>query len=252
MGATSDDQDLHPDDRAWRRERFAAGSLIFGLLGVLGSPLLLGLALGPIGMRAGIDLWRAGIRRPVVVLGVAASCVATCASIAAALVWGALLMQVLLTRDVMRETEKWRGETVARTTVRVLGPDGTHERVLAPIGEERRLAILFIEVGAAPCADAVRALAHALERAPQVAVLVVDGSAAPRATRDFIVSHGLDVGAVETASDLPAPLDEVYALPTLVVLDPSGRIESVAVGSRPLDEIDRLLSGEAAPVPSAR
>jgi hypothetical protein len=44
----------------------------------------------------------------------------------------------------------------------------------------------------------------------------------------------------------------VYALPTLVVLDPSGRIESVAVGSRPLDEIDRLLSGEAAPVPSAR
>ena len=45
MGATSDDQDLHPDDRAWRRERFAAGSLIFGLLGVLGSPLLLGLAL---------------------------------------------------------------------------------------------------------------------------------------------------------------------------------------------------------------
>lgn len=249
MGATRDEDELHPDDRAWQRERFAAGALIFGSVGVVASPLLLGLALGPIGMRAGIDLWRAGIRRPVVAAGVLMSLLATAASIVAAVAWGALLMQVLLSRDVLRETEKWRGRSIAQTTVTVRDESGTTERPLVPSGVERRLVLLFVESGTAPSAEAVRTLAHARERWPQVAMLVAGVSSDLIATRDFVLAQGLDVAIIDPVSPLPSPLDAVFALPTMVVVDTEGRIESAVVGSRTLDEVERLLAGaDAEPI----
>lgn len=256
MGATRDDEELHPEDRAWQRERFAAGALIFGSIGVVASPLLLGLALGPIGMRAGLDLWRAGIRRPVVAAGVLMSLVATAASILAAVAWGALLMQVLLSRDVLRETEKWRGQSIAQTTVAVRDESGVAERSLVPGEGDRRLVLLFVDPGTAPSAEAVRTLAHACGRWPQVAILVVGVSTDAIATRDFVLAQGLDVAVVDPASPLPSPLDAVFALPTMVVVDTEGRIESAVVGSRSLDEVERLLEGPdpgriapASPVP---
>ncbi|MEY5033604.1 MAG: hypothetical protein RL354_2635 [Planctomycetota bacterium] len=250
---SNDEEDLHPADHAWRRDRFAAGALIFGFAGLLSSPLLLGLALGPLGMRSGVDLWRARVRRPVVAAGIAVSFVATVASIAAAVVWGAVLARVLLSRDVMRETEKWRGTQIAETSVLVTDALGTRTRALAPAEGSPRLVILFIEAGTGPCADAVRTLAWVSEHAggrepsgPRADLLIVEQREASSRAREFALEHGLDVGVLGAGATLPAPLDGVFALPTIVVIDRDRRIEAALVGSRTIDEVGRLFTGSAA------
>jgi|LauGreDrversion4_2_1035121.scaffolds.fasta_scaffold95908_2 hypothetical protein len=250
---STDEEDLHPADHAWRRDRFAAGALIFGFAGLLSSPLLLGLALGPLGMRSGIDLWRARVRRPVVAAGIVLSFAATVASIAAALLWGAVLTRVLLSRDVMRETEKWRGTRIAETSVAVTDALGSRTRALAPAEGSPRLVILFIEAGTSPCADAIRTLARVSERigddaenAPRAEFLVVEQRGSAARAREFALDHGLDVGVLSADATLPPPLDGVFALPTIVVIDRDRRIEAALVGSRTIEEMERLVTGAAA------
>ena len=86
--AVNEEETLDPADIAWRQNRSAVAPLAFGVIGLALSPLLLGLIVGPLGMRAGIDLWRTGTRRPAVVLGVAASFLSIVVSVVAALLWG--------------------------------------------------------------------------------------------------------------------------------------------------------------------
>jgi hypothetical protein len=112
---------LDPIDQEWLRRRSAAGPLAFGVIGLVTSPLLLGLAFGALGMRAGVDLWRHGTRRPVVAVGIGASFAAVVTSVIGALLWGSVLTTVLLGRDAMRETERWRGRTVEAVQVRAVG-----------------------------------------------------------------------------------------------------------------------------------
>jgi hypothetical protein len=44
----------------------------------------------------------------------------------------------------------------------------------------------------------------------------------------------------------PPPLDGVFALPTIVVIDRDRRIEAALVGSRTIEEMERLVTGAAA------
>lgn len=240
--------ELDPIDQEWLRRRSALGPLAFGVIGLVTSPLLLGLAFGALGMRAGIDLWRQGTRRAVVVVGISASFVAVVTSIIAALLWGSVLTTVLLGRDAMRETERWRGRTIEPVTVAAVSASGTDTTVqLRPSGGAARTVLLFVRVDSETSQAAARALSDALARNPGVPSLLIDPLAPVDAVLRFARASGLDATVIGQESTLPEPLDSVAAFPTIVVIDAEGHIEAAIVGSRSPADLDPLLKGPGTP-----
>ena len=241
--------ELDPIDQEWLRRRSALGPLAFGVIGLVTSPLLLGLAFGALGMRAGIDLWRQGTKRAVVVVGVSASFLAVVTSIIAALLWGSVLTTVLLGRDAMRETERWRGQTVEPVAVSAMASSGTITTVqLRASGGAARTVLLFVRVDSETSQAAARAVSEALARNPGVPSLLIDPLAPADSVLRFARASGLDDATViGEESTLPEPLDSVAAFPTIVVIDSEGRIEAAIVGSRSAADLDPLLQGPGAP-----
>ncbi len=242
---------LDPIDQEWLRRRSAAGPLAFGVIGLVTSPLLLGLAFGALGMRAGIDLWRHGTRRPVVAVGIGASFAAVVTSIIGALLWGSVLTTVLLGRDAMRETERWRGRTVEAVEVRATANSGNITAVpLRATGDAARTVLLFVRIDSEASLSAVGTLVEALGRTPGVPALLIDPLAPAEAVRAFARAAGLDATVIGDEGNLPEPLDSVAAFPTLVVIDAEGRIEAAVVGARSPADLDALLKGAgASPAP---
>ena len=232
------ESNLDPADRAWRERRFAGGPLVFGVLSFATAPFLIGLLLGSAGLRSGIDLWRSGTRRGIVVAGILANVLGLVVSILAALAWGALLASVLLGRDAIRESERWRGSPVDLAAI--AGPDGP---VLAP--SAGRTALLLVDPAVPICLDAVTALVEADRRAAGCRIVVVtrsDDRKAPRPELDLPAGWIL----LGPGTTLPAPLDDVAVLPTFVIVGPAGRIEKALVGVHPPEELVRVLDGSAA------
>jgi hypothetical protein len=240
--------ELDPIDQEWLRRRSALGPLAFGVIGLVTSPLLLGLAFGALGMRAGIDLWRQGTRRAVVVVGISASFVAVVTSIIAALLWGSVLTTVLLGRDAMRETERWRGRTIEPVAVSAVTGSGAATTIpLRPSGGAARTVLLFVRVDSETSHTAAQAVADALSRNPSIPSLLIDPLAPADAVLRFARASGLDATVIGQESTLPEPLDSVAAFPTIVVIDAEGRIEAAIVGSRSSADLDPLLKGPGAP-----
>lgn len=240
--------DLDPVDQEWLRRRSALGPLALGVIGLVTSPVLLGLAFGALGMRAGIDLWRQGTRRAIVVVGVSASFVAVVTSIMAALLWGSLLTTVLLGRDAMRETERWRGRTIEAVSVSAVASSGTPTSLpLRASGGAERIVLLFVRVDSETSQTAARALSDALARNPSVPTMLIDPLAPAEVILRFARASGLDATVIGQESTLPEPLDSVAAFPTIVVIDAEGRIEAAIVGSRSAADLDPLLQGPGAP-----
>lgn len=240
--------ELDPIDQEWLRRRSALGPLAFGVIGLVTSPLLLGLAFGALGMRAGIDLWRQGTRRAVVVVGISASFVAVVTSIIAALLWGSVLTTVLLGRDAMRETERWRGRTIEPVAVSAVTGSGAATTIpLRPSGGAARTVLLFVRVDSETSHTAAQAVADALSRNPGIPSLLIDPLAPADAVLRFARASGLDATVIGQESTLPEPLDSVAAFPTIVVIDAEGRIEAAIVGSRSSADLDPLLKGPGAP-----
>ena len=179
------DNNLDPSDRLWQRNRFAAGPLVFGIIGIVASPLLLGLALGALGMRAGIDLWRNGTRRMVVAVGIALSFFAVVTSVIAALLWGSVLATVLLGRDAMREAERWRGRTVEPRQIETLAASGATTMSLAVPDGAERLVLIFVSTQTAPSAEALVLLGELMPLYPSCRFLVCDPLANAAAVRIF-------------------------------------------------------------------
>ncbi|MBI1302471.1 MAG: hypothetical protein GC172_01590 [Phycisphaera sp.] len=239
--------DLDPIDRAWLERRSSIGPLILGIGSVATAPFLLGLLIGPLGLRAGIDAWRRGLRKPLVAIGISLSLAGVVASVVCAVVWGALLVSVLLGRSAMRETESWRGRTIERAEVAALLPDGEKTIALEPVDGDARLAILFVDAAFGPSGDALRNLLHATALQEGCTVLVIDPLRPAHAVEAFArrevgtASAAFLIAGESTA--LPEPLDSVAAFPTLVVLDRARRVEAAVVGVRPLEEVERLVRG---------
>lgn len=248
--AASDDK-LDPVDRAFLAQRFAGGPLIFGALSIATSFCILGLVPATLGLRAGIDLWRAGCRRGVVLAGIATSAVGIVASVIAALLWGALLAGILLGRDAMRETERWRGITLSAATFDAWHPDGAASVAIPPADPGReRLALLFIatDPSADPrvTTDAIATAARVAERHPTCQLAVVEPFATTDEAQASVIASGARCAVLHAPLALPAPLGSVAAFPTIVLIDRAGKIEFALVGARGEDELDRLFSGEAA------
>lgn len=228
-------------DEEWIARRFAGGPLVFGVLSCALSPLVVGLLLGAAGLRSGIDLWRSGTRRPLVGIGVAANLAGIVASVVATLLWGAVLAGVLLGRDAIREAERWRGRSIDLSAV--VPADGAAANAL-------RTAVIFVDPEQPICRKAIGDLVAAQAFAPQARIALVDTLG--RGAADMLAAgappdwHRIDAGAT-----LPPPLDAIVALPTLIVVDPEGRIEKVLIGPHEVDAIARLLRGDAKLPPRA-
>ena len=242
---------LHPVDRAFLAQKFAGGPLIFGVIALASSVLILGMIPGALGLRAGIDLWQRGVRRSVVVAGIVASFAGVVASIMAALLWGALLAGVLLGRDAMRETERWRGEVVqpfVLTATESISGEVFQFAVPPADAMVERVAIVLAGVGEQPSAEAITTAVQVAQRHPSCRLLIVT----PLASRDegkafaTVASAATAIAVAGRDATLPAPLASVAAFPTTVIMDREGRIEFALVGSRRKEELDRLFSGEAA------
>ncbi len=245
--------DLDPADRAWLEQRSALGPILLGVGSIATAPFMLGLLVGPLGLRAGIDAWRRGLRRPLVAIGVSLSFVGVVASVASALLWGALLVSVLLGRSAMREAESWRGRTIGEATIAVVDSESEREIPLEPQAGDTRIAILFVDAAFGPSGDALRNLLHATALHPGCTVVVIDPLRPAQAVAGFVRR---EVGTASAAfliagdsSALPEPLDGVAGFPTLVVVGRDRRVEAAVVGVRPLEEIERLVRGEQ---PSAK
>ena len=245
-GALADE--LDPVDRAWIARRSAVAPLVLGLVSVALSPLLLGLLFGPLGMRAGVDLWRHGTRRAAVAGAIALGFAGTVASIVGAVLWGSILASVLLGRDAMREAERWTGRDVSTATVEFLVAVGSEQNAAialnAPIPPRDRWAILFADEGSEPCMAAAATLAECAKNEPSVLAFaaVQPESREALATRFALAGIDLPVAMVKAVP----PLDAIAAMPTLVVVDRRGRIEKALVGAHPRADIEALLRGDAA------
>jgi hypothetical protein len=242
---------LHPADRAFLAQKFAGGPLIFGLISLVSSVIILGMIPGALGLRAGIDLWQRGVRRGVVVAGVVTSFVGVAASILCALLWGSILAGVLLGRDAMRETERWRGEVLepfSLTAIESISGDTFSFEIPPKDDRVERVVLLLAGVGETPSAEAISTAVRVAERHPQCRLLVVTPLAARDDGKAFatIASASTAVAVVGRDAMLPAPMNSVSAFPTMVFIDRTGRIEFALVGSRREEELDRLFSGEAA------
>ena len=242
---------LHPADRAFLAQKFAGGPLIFGLISVVSSVIILGMIPGALGLRAGIDLWQRGVRRGVVVAGVVTSFVGVAASILCALLWGSILAGVLLGRDAMRETERWRGEVVqpfVLTATESISGEVFQFAVPPADAMVERVAIVLAGVGEQPSAEAITTAVQVAQRHPSCRLLIVT----PLASRDegkafaTVASAATAIAVAGRDATLPAPLASVAAFPTTVIMDREGRIEFALVGARGEEELERLFSGEAA------
>lgn len=230
--APDPESELHPDDAAWLQRKSTVAPLALGVIGLALSPLLLGLILGPLGMRAGIDLWRSGARSATVMVGVAASFCAVILSVIAALVWGSVVSTVLLGRDAMKVTEGWRGERIEPATAPFVPADGA-ERIL----------VVIASGGNEPCRLALTHAAEALAKHPSCRLVLIDaGDAAGLLEREARAAR-LDAPVITALSAAPSPLSGAIAFPTTVVIDRAGRVESAVVGARPAAEIEKMLSG---------
>lgn len=230
--APDPDSELHPDDAAWLQRRSAVAPLALGVIGLALSPLLIGLIMGPLGMRAGIDLWRSGARSATVMVGVAASFCAIVLSVIAALVWGSVLSTVLLGRDAMKVTEGWRGERVEPASAPFVPSDGA-ERTL----------VLIATGGNEPCRLALAHAAEALAKHPSCRLVLVDAGDSAGLLEGEARAARLDAPVFTGLGAAPSPLSGAIAFPTTVVIDRAGRVESAVVGARPVAEIEKMLSG---------
>ena len=239
-----DDGPLDEIDVAWQRRRNGLAPLVFGVLGIALSPLLLGLVFGPLSIRAGLDRWRAGVRRVPAAVGIASGLTAIVLSVTAALLWGAVLTSVLLGRDALREAERWRGRTVDAVELAVNRTDGSvvREALRPSTGSDRRI-VLAVDIRQQPSRAALEALLAATVAVEDLLIIDLSDDGADLAAWVSGKRHP-PCGIVPHDAALPPPLDAIAALPMTLSIDRFGRIEGALIGVRPTEELEKLLSGK--------
>lgn len=243
----TDDPTLDPVDAAWQRRQQAIGPLALGVIALVLSPLLVGLVVGPLGLRSAVDQLRRGQRSGSLYLGLAANLCAIVVSVVAALLWGSLLATILLGRDAMRETERWRGQKLDATEVSTIGPAGRSARTLRPASAEAdRVVLVFVRSDSEISRDYIRAIARLSSPDDHAEILVMDPVLGAAAAGSLAAACGVDYAAIDPMNPLPAPLGSVALFPSIVAIDRDGLIENAVAGARTDAEILRILRGPGA------
>jgi len=226
--------------------RLARAALLGGALGILLAPILVGLVPATIGLQAGLaNLRRRGEGRVTALVGIGLSAIGGVASILAALVLGAILITMLLSRSAARQAAEWEGRRIPGFTVELadggrLGPD-----------ELRGKTILldFFSPYAPPCPRNIALIEEFVRGRSDAIAIGVAPELAPAEALRFARTHGATYPIAATNDGWPDPLATVAPRPALIVLAPSGVITKVALGPLEDGQVARLA---ATPEPDAR
>lgn len=249
----TDDSTLDPVDAAWQRRQRAIGPLAFGVIALVLSPLLVGLVVGPLGLRSAVEQLRRGQRGGALYLGLAANLCAIVVSVVAALLWGSLLATILLGRDAMRETERWRGQTLDAVEVSTIGSSGRSARTLRPAAADSdRIVLVFVRSDSEISREYIRAIARLSSPDDHAEILIMDPVLGAIAAGKLAADCGVEYASLDPVHPLPTPLDSIALFPSIVAIDRDGRIENAVAGARTDAEIVRILKGPRAMADPAR
>lgn len=237
--------DAEQDDRD---PRLARVGLIAGLVSLPLAPLVVGLLPAAIALHASLShlRFRQG-HRMLAGSGAALGFAGALLSTASALVWGALLLGVLLSRSAVRQARGWENLPIGEFRFTTI--DGT---TIAPDDLRGDVALIDVFSVASPhCRVSLTALRDFARRDPSVRILSwapddgaaeVDAFLAPIGT-----THAIAIGGQR----VDEPLSLVSAKPTLFVIDAKGVVRHVLLGTYDVAGLERLVEaarGELAPV----
>ena len=243
------------EERASRAlSTLALASLVLGILSVLLSPVLIGGLLGLVGLTLGIVQMALGrARRGIVATGTFLSLLGVVASVGAAYTYHRMLKSPAMDRTHTRTRSRgsayadvlgaWEGRPVPPLTLGTV--DGGTFRSEALKG--RPMVLNFWATWCRACVKEIPDLNRL-----SADVLVVGISNEPEGTlRDFLKTHTVSYPLV-SADDLPAPFDEVPALPTTVFVGPDGVIRKAVVGGQDYRTLKAAVAAAIGPAAPAR
>jgi hypothetical protein len=218
--------------------RLARAGLVAGLASLPLAPFVVGLVPAAIGLHASVGhlRFREGYRITAWT-GFVASAVGALAAAFSALVWGAFLMGVLLSRSAVREARTWEGLPLGE--VRFATIDGA---TISTDDLRGGVALIDVFAVASPhCRSTLTTLRDFAKEAPEVRIVswAPDDDAARVAP--FLASLGVEHPVAIGAQRVDEPLSLASAKPTLFVVDGDGVIRRVVLGTYSLEGLRALV-----------
>lgn len=228
------------DERLLHDPRLARQCLLFGAVGLLLAPLVVGFIPSAIGLHAGATHLRVRLgHRGMASIGLGASGLGALVSALSAIVWGAALLSILLQRSAIDQARQWPGTTpppwqLVDLEGGVHGGDAAGKR-----------AILFLDVclPASPSSPlATTTLGRFAESRPEIHALSWCPECSEEEGRAYLGSTGSTLPLAVGLQTMPEPFSLMSAKPTLVVLDADGRIRHVHCGTYTLEDLAAVLT----------
>jgi peroxiredoxin len=225
----------------------AVASLVLGILALLLSPFLVGGLLGLIGLTLAIVQMSLGrVRRALAAWGIALCILGVAATAGAGVAYYHLYSSATAgrtsaahvdsRRDYNETLKAWEGQAVPALSLRTVA-GGTVET------EALKGRPLVLNFWATWCKACVAEIPDLNLLAGDVTVIGISNE--PEATlKDFMKTHPMRY-IVVSADDLPAPFDEIPALPTTVFAGPDGVIRRAVVGVQDYQTLKRAALPQA-------
>ncbi|MFO0828468.1 MAG: hypothetical protein U0572_10005 [Phycisphaerales bacterium] len=232
------------DSETLRDPRLARIGLATGIASIVLAPIAVGAFPAAIGLHSALThlRFRRG-SRTLAWAGAACSALGAVVSLAAAILWGALLLNVLLQRSAVHQAQSWVGITPNSWTL-------TDVAGVAHTSDSMRGRVVLLDCFApvdAYCEATTRAIAEFAAAHPEAVVL----SWAPEATASDASSFASKCGVRHPVcagpQAMPEPLTGVAAKPTLVVFDAAGTIRATVLGRYNANDLAKLVDAAAVP-----
>jgi peroxiredoxin len=222
----------------------AVASLVVGILGLLLAPFVVGGVLGLVGLTLGIaHLSLGGPRRALAAWGLSFSTLAVVVGAGASLFYYRHLTRrwrqaahVERPRSYEETVKSWEGRPAPPLSLPTV--DGATFNTTALVGHP-----VVLNFWATWCKACVAEIPD-LNRLSSEFTVVGISNESPDVLREFKQTHPMGYSVV-SAEDLPAPFDEIPALPTTVFIGRDGVIHKAVVGTRDYEALKRaVLSSE--------
>jgi peroxiredoxin len=244
-------QALDPEERRASEalSTLALASLVLGILAVLLSPVLVGGLLGLVGLTLGIVQRTLGnVRRWVVATGLGLSLLGVAASAGAGYTYYRLYqsrpfgMSHPRANPYTETLAKWEGQPAPALSLATV--DGGTFRIEGLKGRP-----VVLNFWATWCRACVKEIPDLNRLSADVAVIGISNE--PEETlRDFMKTHTVSYPVI-SADDLPAPFDEIPALPTTVFVGPDGVIRKAVVGGQDYQTLKEAAAASTEPARAA-
>jgi hypothetical protein len=226
------------EDRDDLDPRLARAGLVAGLASLPLAPFVVGLVPAAIGLHASVGhlRFRDGYRITAWT-GFLASAVGALAAALSALVWGAFLMGVLLSRSAVREARAWEGLPLGE--VRFATIDGA---TISTDDLRGGVALIDVFAVASPyCRSTLTTLRDFAKESPEIRIVswAPDDDAASVAP--FVAALGVKHPVAIGTQSVDEPLSLASAKPTLFVIGRDGVIRRVVLGPYSLDGLRSLV-----------